>query len=161
MRHRICIQSKYNAFPSLPFLSLTYLPLLSHLPLSLFLSFSLLSPFSSATKEGFVARRSSTKPYTHPLHRHRRLAELLERYKRVRARAIRQRCNVVLRAPLSSPRISCFVDLVSSIRPRCATRKARKTTLQGERTSGSQPLFAPLATLIANTWIQFHIKRKI
>jgi len=30
------------------------------------LTFSLLSPFSSATKGGFVARRGSTKPYTHP-----------------------------------------------------------------------------------------------
>lgn len=116
MRHRICIQSKYNALPTLSYLSPTPI----HFSLSFFHlshSFPLLSPFSSATKGGFVARRSSTKPYTHSLHRHRRLAELSERYKRVRARAIRQRCNVVPRAPLSSRRISCFVDLVSSIRP--------------------------------------------
>lgn len=108
-------QGKYNALlPPPPFSSF-----------SLFLTFSLLSPFSSATKGGFVARRSSTKPYTLSTtvlsitshhHRHRRLAELSECYKRVRERAIRQRCNTVLRTPLSSRRISYFVDFVSSIR---------------------------------------------
>lgn len=46
-------QGKYNALLPPPFSSF-----------SLFLTFSLLSPFSSATKGGFVARRSSTKPYT-------------------------------------------------------------------------------------------------
>lgn len=90
--------------PSLP-PSTPALPLA--LPLALFLSFprtfSLLSPFSSATKGGFVARRGSTKPYTHPLNMpvptpRRAFASV---YKRVRARVIRQRCNTVLRAPLS------------------------------------------------------------
>lgn len=38
----------------------------------------------------------------------------------------RQRCNAVPRAPLSSRRISCFVDFVSSIRP------ARERKLKGD-----------------------------
>lgn len=112
MRHRICIQGKYNALLLPPPSPFSVSPSSLSLPL-----FSLLSPFSSATKEGFVARRSPTKPYTHPPRSRRRLVELSECYKRVHARAIRQRCNAVPRTPLSSRRISCFVDFVSSIRP--------------------------------------------
>lgn len=118
--------SKVNImhFSSLCFPPYLLLPLSP--PVSLF---SLLSPFSRATKGGFVARRSSTKPYTHPPRHGRRLAEFLECYKRVRARAIRQRCNAVPRAPLSSRRISCFVDFVSSIRPTRAKENSRGTYL--------------------------------
>lgn len=120
MHHRICIH-KVNIMHF--FLSL-FSPL--------FLSFSLFlrSRHFRARQRKDLSRGEARQNLTpSPLpsslyhHHHRRLAELSECYKRVRERAIRQRCNTVLRTPLSSRRISYFVDFVSSIRARKAKRK--------------------------------------
>lgn len=106
-------QGKYNALLPPPFSSFS----LSHF-------FSALAIFER--DKGRICREAKLDKTLHPLHyrplyhrhhhRNRRLAELSECYKRVRERAIRQRCNTVLRTPLSSRRISYFVDFVSSIR---------------------------------------------
>jgi len=95
MRHRICIQGRYNA-PLSPPASLSLLP-------ALFLShfFSALAIFER--DKGRICREARLDKTLHPP-----LAATADaspsfqkRYKRVRARAIRQRCNAVPRAPLS------------------------------------------------------------
>jgi len=83
-----------------------------------FLFFSRLSRAIFERDKGRICREAKLDKTLHPPSpQRRRLAELSECYKRVRARAIRQRCNAVPRIPLSPRWISCFVNFVSSIRP--------------------------------------------
>jgi hypothetical protein len=129
MRHRICIQGRYNAPLSPPASPYRFY-------LLLFLShfFSTLAIFER--DKGRICREARLDKTLHPPLSAAADAtpSFQKRYKRVRARAIRQRCNAVPRAPLSR----CGGFRVSSILCHRSARLAprdskneRKKKIQG------------------------------